>query len=154
MQNKRGFYRLEPKRPFCANMEIIRIRKNVIQTGNAQVCIDDIAAGGLRFVSDLRMIVEEEIVLQFELTMLNQQLKLQGNIVRKVELPDGLFEYGVKFAMDETTIAKLSYQVNQLDLLFRRNPLPAHCYFCSQEEKRGCFKEKSDPNDHRFLGHA
>lgn len=51
MKNKRGFYRLESKRPFCANMEIIWIRNNAIQTGNAQVCIDDIAAGGLRFVS-------------------------------------------------------------------------------------------------------
>lgn len=139
MNNKRGFFRLEPIKPFCANMEIIRVKNNVIQSGHAQVCVDDFAAGGLRFVSDLRLIIEEAVVLQFELQLWNQPIKVQGTIVRKNELPDGLFEYGVSFTMEDQVVDYLSYLVNQLTVSFRRNPLPPHCGFCTQEDRRGCF---------------
>lgn len=139
-KQEREFYRLQLARPLCSSIEIIRIKDNVIESGVAKVCVDDIAGGGLRFVSDLDLLVEERVVFQFQLKILGQNIKTQGNIVRKKELQGGLFEYGVKFTMEDTQVDKLAHTVNKLMLLFKRNPFPESCGFCDQKKLRGCFK--------------
>lgn len=133
-QEKRQFFRLTLANPLSSDLTIIRVKENAIETGSANVLIEDISAGGLRFVSSIRLPVTPQVILEFETTILNQTVKLPGYIVWKKSSETGLQEYGVQFTIDDEAFPLVTQMLHQLEVRLRRSPLSPSCRFATPEE--------------------
>ncbi|BAU26680.1 PilZ domain-containing protein [Aneurinibacillus soli] len=133
-QEKRQFFRLTLKNPLISDVTIIRVKENAIETGSANVLIEDISAGGLRFTSNVLLPVTPQIILEFETTILNQMVKFPGYIVWKKSSETGLQEYGVQFTIDNEQFPNITSILHQLEVRLRRSPLSPSCRFATTEE--------------------
>ena len=70
---------------------------------------------------------------QFETTILNQHIKLNGHIVWKNEVKD-IFQYGVQFSIDENERTRLIKILNHFSLQLKNNPIVPDCSFIEEEK--------------------
>lgn len=133
-QNRRQFFRLPLPHPLSSNVTIIQIKNNAIETGKAKVLIEDISPGGLRFISNVKLPATPQVILEFETEILNNNLQLPGYIVRKVPRDKDMYEYGVKFTLENNVHAKLISLLQLLSIRLRRTPLVGGCRFATNEE--------------------
>lgn len=123
-EQQRHYFRLKLDPPLCSDMTIITINGKSLETGSAQVLIEDIGPGGLRFLCSLALPVHSQVVLQFETELFSQKVKMHGYIVRHVKLHESINEYGVKFTMDEEKHAELARLINRLAIRLRQGVTP------------------------------
>ncbi|MBN6186821.1 PilZ domain-containing protein [Aneurinibacillus sp. BA2021] len=133
-QNRRQFFRLPLPHPLSSDVTIIRIKDNAVEAGKAQVLIEDISPGGLRFISDVKLPATPQVILEFETEILNNTIQLPGYIVRKLPREDELYEYGVTFTLDEAVYTELIPLLQLLSIRLRRTPIVGGCRFASNEE--------------------
>jgi hypothetical protein len=133
-QNRRKFFRLPLPHPLSSDVTIIRIKDNVIESGSAQVLIEDIGPGGLRFVSDIKLPVTPQVILEFETKILHHTLQLPGYIVRKIDREKILYEYGVKFTLDYNEHKELFQLLQLMSIRLKRTPVVGGCRFATTEE--------------------
>jgi len=91
--------------------------------------IKDIGPGGLCFISDLQLPVEEGIILQFITQLIEDQIKVHGHPVWIEEIEGGLYEYGINFTMDENDRVDLIKTLNQVQIKMRNDILFAEGSF-------------------------
>lgn len=144
-QNRRKYFRLELNKALCGNVEIVQIKGKSIHTKITKVCIEDIGPGGLRFVSDLKLPVTNEIVLEIEIKLLDEYVKLLGIIVRRKDLSENLFEYGVQFTIFDHMQNMLTQSINKLTIRLRTRPNLSSCAFCSMPDNEKCFGSHGEP---------
>lgn len=133
-QNRRQFFRLPLPHPLSSDVTIIRIKDNAVEAGKAQVLIEDISPGGLKFVSNVKLPATPEVILEFETQILNNTVQLPGYIVRKVPREGDLYEYGVTFTLDEGVYTELIPLLQLLSIRLRRTPIVSGCRFATNEE--------------------
>lgn len=141
-QNRREYFRLEFNQSLCSNVEIVQIKGKTIQTSSTNACIKDVGPGGLCFISDLKLPVTNDVILEFGFTLLDQKIKLIGMIVRRKELEDELFEYGVQFTIFEDMKNILTKQINLLTTRLRLGTQISSCSFCTKSDN--CFLAEKD----------
>jgi len=112
--NRRDFFRITFKKPLGADMSIFKVGGKKVVLGYTEVVVFDIGAGGLRFLSDIKLPVKSDIVLVFETEILDEQLNLYGNIVWMKHYKDEVFEYGLEFIFDEKHREIMLQLLNQL----------------------------------------
>lgn len=116
----RAYFRMDLPIPLIAEMTIIRIKDNKIESGKSKILVDNIGPGGLRYFSDLQLPVNPHIVLEFRLDLLDQPIRLIGYNVRREQLDSQLFQYGVSFTIDEEERLTLIKLLNDLQIRLRR----------------------------------
>ncbi|WP_425341284.1 PilZ domain-containing protein [Brevibacillus borstelensis] len=111
-------------------MTIVMIRGKSMEVGSTDVLIEDLGGGGLRFLSDLKLPVNDQLVLQFETEVFSQQLKMFGHVVRSGNWNETIYEYAVKFTMDDSAHAGINRVVNLLAIRMRkRSSLPSGLFW-------------------------
>ncbi|WP_051585888.1 PilZ domain-containing protein [Caldanaerobius polysaccharolyticus] len=146
MKNRRKYFRVKLHNPLCAKMTIKYVYGKAVKTGYANVCVNDIGPGGLKFLSNLKLQANPNIVLEFELNILNTTLKVYGTIVRIEEIEPDIFGYGVEFVFIEDTFrTKLISIFNELAIYLKKNIKSPNGNFCKLGEA-GCFKTKKQKN--------
>lgn len=139
-KNRRQFFRIKLDRWLCAAMTVVQIKDRNVNAGNAQVCIVDMGPGGLRFLSNLSLPVSSQVVLEFDLHIVNYDFKLKGIIVRKVDKPRSTAEYGVKFVeCSEVTRSSLIKALGIMLIRIQKGAMMNSCRFCMQNAKE-CWK--------------
>lgn len=108
-------------------------RKTVSIKKFAPVYIQDISAGGIRFISDLDLPDERKILYLFETKILDQTLKLDGEILRKTE-GKSFFEYGARFIIDKEEQDSLLILLNNLTTKLKETPLLKSCSFYTKAD--------------------
>lgn len=98
--------------------------------------IEDIGGGGLRFLSDLKLPVNDQLVLEFETEVFSRQLKMYGHVVRNSNWNETIYEYAVKFTMDEWAHAEINRMVNLLAIRMRQKALCRAACFGRMRSKR------------------
>lgn len=129
LENKRRYFRLDFYFPLSAQMTIIKIKGKDIQLGTSEVLIEDMGLGGLRFLADLKLVVNREIILEFETEILEKTIKLCGAVVWLKEVEDGIYQYGLEFMIHETERDSLAKLLNNLSLLLKKSPVVPNCRF-------------------------
>jgi hypothetical protein len=119
-EQQRQYFRLKLDPPLSADMTIVTINGKHLELGSAEVLIDDIGPGGLRFLTTLSLPVHSQVVLQFQTELFSQTVKMHGYIVRHSNLLEGINEYGVKLTMDEEKHAELARLINRLAIRLRQ----------------------------------
>ena len=124
-------------------MTLIRIHGRKVELGRTDVLIENIGLGGLRFLSDIRLVVNREIVLEFETEILGNMIKMYGTVVWMKEVKPGIYQYGIEFSMDENERSVLTQLLNKLAILLRKNPFVPDCSFVTMDRYH-FFKKKNE----------
>ena len=127
--DQRRFFRIDLDYPLSASMTLIRIHGRNVQLGRTEVLIENIGLGGLRFLSNLRLAIQRDVILEFETEILGSTVKMQGAVVWMKEMKAGIFQYGLEFSMEESERPGLTQYLNKLAILLRKNPLVPDCSF-------------------------
>ena len=117
--NRRDFFRIKFKKPLGADMSIFKVGGKKVALGSTEVVVFDISAGGLRFLSDIKLPVKSDIILVFETEILDEELNLYGNVVWMKHYKDDIFEYGLEFVFDEKHRESMLQLLNQLQINIR-----------------------------------
>lgn len=108
--------RVACKTPICTQISIVKVNNKMVTTRTGTICVEDISSRGLKFMYNLNLPVSDIIVIEFKLTIEEEITSFGGHIVRKEELNDGIYRYGVQFinyvAENEKFIIKL-YNLNE-----------------------------------------
>jgi hypothetical protein len=119
-------------------MTIVSIHGQAVKTKSIHTCIEDIGPGGLKFVSSLKLPVASEILLEFELHILNETHKLLGWVVRKQQRNEGAWEYGVQFHIDEITRKKYIALLNDLSIRVYKYKMLWSYRACMEKRQSKC----------------
>jgi hypothetical protein len=132
--NKREYFRIGLQIPLSAQLKIVGINNTSVDTKFASICVTDISAGGLRIHSKLDLPLNIDLLLEFSFSLFNKEMKVLGTIVRKSSLSSSMYEYGVRFSMNETQHTQLMSNLNLLSIRLRQSNIVSSCSFCTEEE--------------------
>jgi hypothetical protein len=128
---RRKFFRIKFPQLLEANLTILEIKGKKVNVGNTKVLIKNIGPGGLCFISNIRLPVDDKIIMQLRTFLIGEVIRVYGCIVWTREIEDKLFEYGVKFTFDENKRTELIRVLNQVRVRMRNDILFADGSFIS-----------------------
>ncbi|OCA85958.1 hypothetical protein A8F94_14015 [Bacillus sp. FJAT-27225] len=123
IEEKRKFPRVNLDFPLRASMALIRIHGRNVELGKTKVLIQDLGLGGLRFLSNIRLPVHRDIILEFETEILGSKVNMVGSVVWMREMRSNIHQYGVEFSFDETERSVLAPLLEELEIHLRKNLL-------------------------------
>jgi hypothetical protein len=131
--NRRTFFRIDLRVPLCSSLTVVQVAGKNVSLGKAQVCIDNIGPGGLAFLSNLEFPVAEDVLINFSIKLLNEIYELQGVIVRRINVVDNIFRYGVKFDSDNSTKYRYVQLFNAISVKLKDRAVLPRCSFCEAQ---------------------
>ncbi|QUG41574.1 EAL domain-containing protein [Psychrobacillus sp. INOP01] len=133
LEEKREFFRVPLHFPLSGSMTLTRINGRTVAVGKTVVLIEDIGLGGLRFITDLKLTVNPNIIFEFETYLFGETIKLLGSIVWMNEIKPYIYQYGLEYAIDESERAEITPILNKLALKLRNAPLVPDCSFVTED---------------------
>ncbi|MBU8771524.1 EAL domain-containing protein [Cytobacillus oceanisediminis] len=118
----RRYVRVEFPYPLEAEMTILELNSKPVKMGSTKILIEDMSAGGVKFVSKMNLPVRKDIILLIETKILGEVLSFTGTIVRKDEISDALTNYGFQFIIEEGPRAELAAMLDILQGQLEQNP--------------------------------
>ena len=116
-------YRIKINYPLESVLTLIN-RKEIeieIEEENTVVFIENIGPGGLRFLSNLKLMVDQKIIFSFETEGIDE-IHITGVIIWNDEMSEGLYLYGAHFHLAENTRAYYTHMLNDYsEKYFSRN---------------------------------
>lgn len=140
---RRKYFRVTFPYPLVADMTLTKIHGRNVKLGKSEVLVENIGLGGLRFLSNLRLPVHQDIILEFETEILGNTITLYGSVAWMKELKHQIYQYGLEFSIDENERTNLAKLLNKLSILLRKNPLVPDCRFV-KGNRYTFFKQKTD----------
>ncbi|MFD0680324.1 MULTISPECIES: PilZ domain-containing protein [unclassified Paenibacillus] len=140
--NKREYFRIGLKIPLSAQLKIVGINNILVDTKYARIFVTDISAGGLRVHSKLDLPLNIDLLLEFMFSLFHSELKVLGTIVRKSAISSTMYEYGIRFSLDENQHTLLMGHLNLLSIRLRQSNIISSCSFCSEEEMKQFYSAK------------
>jgi hypothetical protein len=122
-----------------AELRIVEVRGQSMQSKAAIVRVDKISVKGLRFLSELLFPVNPQIVFNFRVAILNETIDLRGTI-NWSQREDILNVFEVVFLIDDVTKAKLVTMLSNLARQFMPLHLKAEYYYHYFSESTYDFK--------------
>ncbi|MDP4144007.1 MAG: PilZ domain-containing protein [Bacillota bacterium] len=119
--NRRKYFRIDLDTPLCTEMTIVEVKGKKIKTSITNVCVIDIGAGGLAFTSKLNFPIGKEVIFRFNTTIFKESISFIGNIIRRTEIRDGIYKYGVQFILDEQTETEYIKIFNRLLIALKKD---------------------------------
>ncbi|HCX64455.1 MAG TPA: hypothetical protein DHN33_04505 [Eubacteriaceae bacterium] len=120
-KDRRKYFRVHFQRLLEAKMTILEISGKKVDVGNTKVLIKNMGPGGLCFVSNIVFPVENELVLRFVTELMEKELRVKGSLVWMEEVDERIFEYGVKFEIDEDERTHLVKELSQIQIKMRKD---------------------------------
>lgn len=127
-KNRRKYFRLKLDFPLCAEMTVLRLKNKPLKLGMSKALIQDISLGGIRYLSNIDLPVQEDLVLLFSTKILGKKRQFIGHNVWKSEI-NGIYEYGLKFTIGNQERDRFAATFNKLTLQLKSNPLLPNCNF-------------------------
>lgn len=130
--DRRKYFRIKFTHLLEAELTIKELKGRKISVGNTKVLIKNIGPGGLCFISNIRFPEEMGFILQFITQLIDEEIKVCGNIIWTEETDSNLYEYGVEFIIDENERQGIIRVLNQVQIRMRNNILFADGSFISE----------------------
>jgi len=127
--NRREFFRILFKYPLLGSLTIHHLHDKPLSIGSSSILIEDIGAGGLCYVSNIKFPINKEIILDITTTLFDKKLSLRGKNVWCKSVNDGLFQYGFKFNPEEFEEYGMVPLMNQLKIEYNKELLLPDCSF-------------------------
>ncbi|MFB5088380.1 EAL domain-containing protein [Psychrobacillus sp. PGGUH221] len=133
LEEKRKFFRVPLHFPLSGSMTLTRINGRTVDVGKTIILIEDIGIGGLRFLTDLKLTVNPNIIFELETYLFGETIKLLGSIVWMSEIKPDIYQYGLEYAIDESERAEITPILNKLVIKLRKAPLVPDCSFVTED---------------------
>lgn len=130
---RRKYFRVKLAHPLIADMTILSIHGQSVNTGATEVLIQNIGPGGLSVLTSVHLPPSKEIVLQLETTILNQVFYLSGFIAWKNEFDFNINEYGFELEMTEAARTDFIRALNQLSITYDKASTFTTCRIFTEE---------------------
>lgn len=75
---RRKFFRIKFPRLLETDLTILEIKGRKVNVGNTKVLVKNIGPGGLCFISNIRLPVDENIILQFRTYLIGEEVRVYG----------------------------------------------------------------------------
>jgi hypothetical protein len=124
-------------------MTISAIKGKSINVGNTKVLIKNTGPGGLCFISNIKLPVGKDFILQFTTQLAGKKLRVYGYCVWMEIRDDNLYEYGVELILDEDGRSYLVKDLNKVQINMKNNIL-FDTGSCFSGSPRLFFKQFSD----------
>jgi len=111
------------------DLRILKIKDKTMNVGNSKALIKNLGPGGLCFISNIQFPLERDFTLEFTTTLMGKEISAVGTPVWSQETADSLFEYGVKFMMDERDADELMRTLYEVQVKMKKNILFADGHF-------------------------
>ena len=94
-----------------------------VNLGSTKVEIHDIGPGGLRVKTDMKFPIRKDLILEFKMTILNEQIILPGTVVwkKEIESESEYNMYGIQFNLNDKQIKNLTSILNSFQIKKRRS---------------------------------
>jgi PAS domain S-box/diguanylate cyclase (GGDEF) domain len=132
-ENRRAYFRIQLPCPLSALMTVIEINGRSIELGKTEIVIENIGAGGMRFLSSIQLAVHPGILLEIETQLLYKTIKLYGKVVWLKELESDIYQYGLEFLVNEDERTSLTRVLHTLSVQLMKNPLVPGCRFMKED---------------------
>ncbi|MDZ7834459.1 MAG: PilZ domain-containing protein [Alkalibacterium sp.] len=120
-EERRKYFRLTLPDLLEADMTILSISGKKADVGETGVVVKNIGPGGLCFISNIKLPVNKEIILQFKSELSGEEIKAYGSLDWIEERDYDLFEYGLEFTFDEKARTGLTKVLNQFQVKTRKD---------------------------------
>ncbi len=132
LRERRKYYRLKFDFPLEAEMTVLKFKNKNPKLGMSKALIKDISLGGLRYISNVNLPVQEDFILLFVTEIFKNKREFTGRNVWKKPV-NGLYEYGVEFTMSDKEREQFAPVFRQLSDRIRINPLLPDCSFLRED---------------------
>lgn len=112
---KRKYYRINFTYTLEADLEILEANNKKIESGKTSILIEDISAGGLRFISNIKFPIGENITFGIKTILLGENLELYGRLVWENDEKD-CYRYGLEFKIDDYKREHLIQLLNKVQI--------------------------------------
>lgn len=133
-EDRRKFFRVVFPNLLEVNMTIKEFRGENLNIGNSKILVKNISPGGLCFISNIRIPINKEIILQFTINLYKKELVIYGNLVWSSEVDNNLYEYGIEFNNNENQRLMLTEKLKQIRRIQKTNMYDDMLISCSPEE--------------------
>lgn len=131
IEERRKFFRIKFSQLLEADMTIREIKGRRLNIGKTKILIEDIGPGGMRFISNIILPLEKDVILQFITQLIGRDINVHGYLVWMEESGTNLYEYGVEFIVNENERADLIMTLNQVQIKMKNDILFAEGSFTS-----------------------
>lgn len=139
MEDRRKYFRIKFNQCLEADVTILEIKGKKTKVGNTKVLILDIGPGGHCFISNIKLPVDKDVILQFKTELLGEEIKVYGYSVWNEEIEDNMYKYDVKYTIDENSRVDLIKVLNQVQICIKNDILFADGRFISGTSK-ACYR--------------
>lgn len=119
-EESRRYFRVSLPQPLQAKMTIVEIEGRQVETGKVEILIDNIGPGGLDFLASMRLPIIKKLVLEFTTQLLDEEITVNGKLIRMKEINPGYYAYGIEFDIDENERMKLIGLLNIVQARVRK----------------------------------
>jgi PilZ domain len=117
-------------------MTISLINNKKVNINYTKILIKDIGPGGLCFISNIRLPISKNIILNFKMQFLEENISMFGHIAWSEKSADTLYEYGVEFILDEGQRCLLINLLNKFQIKIKKSPSSIDGPFISENPIR------------------
>jgi Tfp pilus assembly protein PilZ len=111
-EEHQSFVHIKINDPIKSEITLINMNDRDIGQEKNELIIENIGPGGLRFLSNLKLEMGQEIIYFFEIGEIDEKVPLVGEIIWNNDLSDRLYQYGVHFNIPEDIRAYLTDLLN------------------------------------------
>ena len=119
-EQNRDFFRIDLTNLLEGDMKFVAVNGEKVDLKYIAVLIDNIGAGGLSFICNIKCPVKKSIVLKFKTELLGKVINICGSPVWIKEMQGDLYKYGIQFNINENTRTDLISLLNQLQIKMRK----------------------------------
>lgn len=109
---EKSTYPIKVKYPFQSELALIEYLEEKRKEEKTKVVIENIGLGGLRFTSNLKLIVGQEMVYSFKTEEKEEKIQIAGVVIWNDERKDGEYQYGVHFLIPDQQRTYLNQLLN------------------------------------------
>lgn len=118
-KERRRYFRFVFPGHIRAKMFVTEVNHEKVSVSPAEILIENISVGGIRFLTTLRLPISTKVKLKFDFTILNVSFSIEGRLVYRNEEKADIYAYGVSFEINEGERSRLGKVINQLTVLER-----------------------------------
>ncbi|MBB6453093.1 diguanylate cyclase (GGDEF)-like protein/PAS domain S-box-containing protein [Salirhabdus euzebyi] len=119
-KKKRRFYRITFDFPLAGSFTIDSVRGKKVHVGNTPILVKDVSAGGLNFLSDIKLPPKTDLLIKVSAKMGDYSLEQIARVVWSSEQEDQLYEYGIEFIASEQEQEVLLKRMNIIQAQLRK----------------------------------
>jgi EAL domain-containing protein (putative c-di-GMP-specific phosphodiesterase class I) len=135
IENKRDFFRIDFQYPLESKITVLKIGGKPVHLGSTNVLVEDISAGGLCFLSNIKLPKRNGLLLGIDTEILGERVHLSGYIVWVKEVESGILQYGLELEIEEKNRENLTALLNKLQVKLRQKLLLKNCNFVTTDRK-------------------